>query len=42
MSKFVTKARAVAAPANLADRVGVVGLLGLGLAVAAALIQVRV
>ncbi|HUO22247.1 MAG TPA: hypothetical protein VMU59_06995 [Caulobacteraceae bacterium] len=43
MSKFVSKARAAAvSPAQLADRVGVAGLLGLGLAVAAALVQVPV
>ncbi len=42
MSKIVAKARAAVAPAKLADQVGVAGLLGLGLAVAAALVQVRV
>ena len=40
MSKVVSKARAVAAnPAKLADQAGVVALLGLGLAVAAALVE---
>jgi hypothetical protein len=39
MSKLVSKSRAITAPAQIADRVGVLGLLGLGLMVAAALVE---
>jgi hypothetical protein len=42
MSKIISKARAAASPAQWADKVGVAGLLGLGIAVAVALIQVKV
>jgi hypothetical protein len=38
----MSKTRAAASPAQWADKVGVATLLGLGLAVAAALIQVAV